>query len=89
MYLLKSMVGLPVRMYVQKVFIPVITVAALAIIPPIVLVNFITPSLIRLLLSVVVGVLSVGTVALFAGMTVNERQLILQKVNSGISRLKK
>lgn len=89
MYLLKSMVGLPVRMYVQKVFIPVITVAALAIIPPIVLINFITPSLIRLLLSVVVGVLSVGTVALFAGMTVNERQLILQKVNSGISRLKK
>ena len=46
-------------------------------------------SFVRLCISVIVAIISVGLSALYIGMTQREREVILEKVNSVVNRLKK
>ena len=88
MVLLKRMVGLSIRMYLQYVFLPVVIVSIVAPLLPIVLVNVMSPSFLRVIVSVIVSTISVLFTILYIGMTKNERTIIISKLGK-IPYLKK
>ena len=87
--LLRDMVGLPPQMYIIEVLIPILLTTLIAIIPSLLIISFFPSSFVRLCISVIVAIISVGLSALYIGMTQREREEILEKVNSVVNRLKK
>ena len=81
MYLMRDMVDLKVKTFITSVFIPIFLTTIIAIIPSILILNLLEPSIYRLMLSVVVGILSVAISVLYVGMTHPERNTILSKVS--------
>lgn len=79
-YLLQDMVGLPMLMYSKRVFLPCLISAAIAAIPAFLVIQCLPPTFIRLIVSVVVGCVSVAVVSLYVGMTSKEREVVLEKV---------
>jgi len=79
MFLLKSMVGLSIRMHLRNVFSPVILVSVIASILPIIVTDAMTPSLWRTFVSIVVSIISVSFTVIYIGMTKNERAMIVAK----------
>ena len=86
--LLRDMVGLPPQMYIIEVLIPILLTTLIAIIPSLLIISFFPSSFVRLCISVIVAIISVGLSALYIGMTQREREVILEKVNSVVNRLK-
>ena len=86
MFLLKELTGLKPQRYISQVFVPILKVSIIAIVPMFLIVNNIEQSYIRLAVSVFVGLLTVGLSAFFAGMSGNERALVINGVKT---RLKK
>lgn len=80
MFLLRDMTRLPVRMYIKKTIVPVIRTTIVAAMPSIALAVLLPEGILRLLLSVSVGVMSVAASSLFLGMTAAERDSIISKV---------
>lgn len=80
MFLLKRMVGLNIRMYLQCVFIPIIIVSVVASILPVVVVNVMEPSLLRVIVTTIVSIVSVSLSVLYVGMTKNERTMVVSKI---------
>lgn len=89
MFLLRDMVGLPVRMYVKEVFRPIILTTLFAIAPSIIIVVLVPESLGRLLISLTVGVVMAGLSSLYVGMTSSERNVIISKLKDLISKILK
>ena len=89
MILLRDMVGLPVRKYVNEVFCPILLTTFFSIIPSIILVHLMPQSFLRLLLSLVIGVGITGVMTLFIGMSKGEREMVIYKVHSYIESLHK
>ena len=79
-FLLKELTGLTPKMYVNKVFVPIIKVFFIAIIPSLLIINYMEQSLLRLIISIAAGLTTVGLVSFFAGMSLNERTLIVSSV---------
>lgn len=88
MFLLQNMVGLSVKMYVKQVFIPMLGTTIVAIWPSLFIVYALNESILRLIFSIIVGVLISIFSVLYIGMTKNERDVILSKVLSIIYRFK-
>ena len=80
MFLLKRMVELSVRMYFQCVFFPIILVSVVASILPVVVVNIMDPSLLRVIVTTIVSIISVSLSVIYIGMTKNERTMIVSKI---------
>ncbi len=87
MFLLKSMVGLPIDMYISQVFKPVILVALLSLAIPYVIVYSISQSSLRICLTVVSSILSVSLAAYYVGMTRGEQNMIKSMLMKKISRI--
>ena len=81
MFLMRSMIEMPVEMYFSKALMPVAIVAIVATIPSVLVVLFLPQGFIRLIVSVIIGVLSVGVTSLSLGMTVAERKAILSRIS--------
>lgn len=81
MFLLKDLTGLSPQMYLSQVFVPIMKVTILSMIPLLVLIYFVPPSYFRLILSVLIGFLSVSIIVLFIGMDVNERGKIIRGIS--------
>lgn len=86
MFLMKNMIGMPISNYLFRAIIPTLIVAFVAAIPSFVLVMTIPASIIRLLISVIVGVLSVGLTAFYLGMTSDERTVVLSKAKEFVAQ---
>lgn len=86
MFLLESMVGLKVSMYLRNVFVPIILTTILAIICPITLSFYLEQSLLRLMIIVTTSIISVSLCALYIGMTKGERNVIISKVQNMIQK---
>ena len=56
MFLLQSMVGLKVRMYTMSVFVPIILTTLVAMLPSLLIINFLPSTFLRLIFSVIIGV---------------------------------
>ena len=85
MFIMRNMIGMPVRHYLLKAILPSILVAFIAAIPSIIVITLMPQSFIRLIVSIVVGVLSVGFTALYIGMTSGERMVVVSKVKSFVN----
>lgn len=79
MFLMKNMLGMQISEYLRKAVSPVLLVAFLATIPSLSVVMLMPQSVIRLVVSIIVGVLSVGLASLFVGMTKGERSVVILK----------
>lgn len=77
MFLLESMVGLKVRMYIKNVFAPIILTTLIAIVLPITVSLFMAPTMFRLVVIIIMSVVSVAVCTLCIGMTPNERHAII------------
>lgn len=86
MVLLKSMIGLPIRMYINQVFKPVILVALLSLIIPWVVYNSMDTSFLRICITVVSAIVSVCLAAYCVGMTRVEQNMVKSKLIAKISR---
>lgn len=80
-FLLKSMVGLPKRMYVTKLFVPVIAVLILSFLPPIGLSMVMDSSFGRLILTGIISTISLGIATYLVGMSNAERSAVKTKLN--------
>lgn len=84
-FIMQSMIGLPVIMYVKDVFFPILKVTTVAIIPT-VLVNLLDQTYFRVAATITVSVLSVSFATLYTGMDNTERQMIISKILSKFHR---
>lgn len=82
MYLMESMVGLKIVMYVKNVFMPIIRTTTIALILPSAIFLYMPPSIVRFITVAFSSVISVSLSTLYLGMTQNERNLILHKLKS-------
>lgn len=87
MILMQKMINLKVSLYIKGVFLPIIFTSVVAVIPALIIVNYLQPTYIRLLLTFIVSCISTALSALFIGMTKHERQVIIDKANLIIHRL--
>ncbi len=88
MFLLKSMVGLPIETYLNQVFRPVIIVAVLSFIVPFLVTQIVDESFLRIFLTVITALISVCTATYVFGMTHSEQNMIRLKIKDRISKLK-
>lgn len=79
MLLMRGMVGMSARMYLTRGLLPIVIVAIIAAIPSAIVTMSMQQGYLRLIVSIVVGVLSVGLTALYLGMTKGERTTIKSK----------
>ncbi|MCR5496671.1 MAG: lipopolysaccharide biosynthesis protein [Paludibacteraceae bacterium] len=87
MFLLKELTGLKPKMYIKEVFLPIFRVTALSIIPLFMIGHYVEQSYFRLVLTIIVGLLTVGLITFFLGMTFKERMLAVKKVKDISSRI--
>lgn len=77
MFLLKSMVGLKINIYMKNVFMPIIFTTIIAIILPIITYRIIEPGFIRFIVVCFVSVVSVFFATIYIGITSAERKAIV------------
>lgn len=80
LWVMKGLLDFPVRKFVREVVMNVLIVTLMAIIFPILFVRYVEPSLIRLVLSVMICLISSSVSIYLFGLTVNEKQMILNVV---------
>ena len=80
LFLLRDMVGLSPVVFIKNVFYPILLTTLVAVLPSILVIYFFPQSLWRLFVSVIVALSAVSFVSLYVGMTVGERQIILERV---------
>lgn len=80
LFLMQDMVSLPIMMFVKDVFLPVFKVTIISVIPMLIIMASLPESILRLIISIFVGVSSVAFSSLFFGMTRDERRVVLSKV---------
>lgn len=78
-------IGLRVRDYFVKVFLPVLTITAVSLPIPVLLEHFMTPSFVKFLTVCTTAVLSVGASAYFLGMTGTERKHLNEQISGFLS----
>lgn len=87
MYLLKTMVGLPIKMYLNNVFKPVILVAIISNILPFLIACCLEESVIRMLLTVTTAFISICLSVYYIGMTSSEQNILRLRIRSRINRI--
>ena len=80
LFLLRDMVGLSPIVFIKNVFCPIVLTTLVAVLPSILVIYFFPQSLWRLFVSVIVALSAVSFASLYVGMTVGERQIILERV---------
>ena len=80
LFLLRDMVGLSPVVFIKNVFYPILLTTLVAVLPSMLVIYFFPQSLWRLFVSVIVALSAVSFASLYVGMTVGERQIILERV---------
>ena len=79
LFMLKRMVGLPVVAFLTHVVLRVILVSVVSLLPPMLLIVYVEPSLLRCICTISLSVVAVLFFALSLGCSTNERKFILSK----------
>lgn len=82
LFLTQENVGLKAMTFIKKVYVPVIKTTVLSIIPSMIIIRFMPQNMLRLCISVVVGIGISGLMSFFVGMTKNERGVIVEKTKN-------
>lgn len=80
LFLLRDMVGLTPVIFVKNVFRPILFTTLVAVLPSIFVIYVFPQSFWRLFISVIVALSTVSLASLYIGMTVGERQIIMERV---------
>lgn len=80
LYMLGKMIAFPVRDFVYKVFLNLVVVAGTAVIPPIIVMQFVDIGFLRLLLTCFVSLFSTGISIYYIGCSNRERHFMSEKV---------
>ena len=80
LFLLRDMVGLSPAIFIRNVFSPILLTTLVAVLPSILVIYIFPQSLWRILVSVIIAFSAVGFASLYIGMTVGERQIIMERV---------
>lgn len=80
LFLLRDMVGLSPVVFIKNVFYPIVLTTLVAVLPSMLVIYFFPQSLWRLFVSVIVALSAVSFASLYVGMTVGERQIIMERV---------
>ena len=80
LFLLRDMVGLSPVVFIKNVFCPIVLTTLVAVLPSILVIYFFPQSLWRLFVSVIVALFTVSFASLYVGMTVGERQIIMERI---------
>ena len=80
LFLLRDMVGLTPVIFVKNVFSPILFTTLVAVLPSIFVIYVFPQSFWRLFISVIVALSTVSLASLYIGMTVGERQIIMERV---------
>ncbi|MBO4891647.1 MAG: lipopolysaccharide biosynthesis protein [Prevotella sp.] len=81
LYMMKTMLGFKPMKFVKEVYMRIIPISVLSILPMAFIVNVCEESFIRLILSVVIGVLTVSFFTYIMGLTQSERKAITKKLD--------
>lgn len=84
---LKSMLGFPVMRYVKEVILPVLIVGSASVIMPLILVYFISPSILRFILVTIISIMSTSCCVYLFGLTKGERSMVVNKVNTVVFKI--
>lgn len=87
LFLTQENVGLKVGHFIKTVYYPIAITTAVSIIPSCAICYFMPYSILRFILSIIVGVTTTGAVSLFLGMDKHERTVILNKAGSIIKNV--
>lgn len=87
MFLMEEMVHLKASIYAKQVFLPIILTTLVGLILPSVFYLVMPPNILRIIVITLASVSSVAIGALYLGMTVNERTIILSSCKKVVKRL--
>lgn len=79
MYMLRKLINLPLRQYIRNIYMPIVTVVAVAIVFPVIVHIQMVNGWLRFIAVGFTCVLSVGTSAFFFGLTKSERTFFTHK----------
>lgn len=82
LYLMKSMLDFQPKVFVNQVYLRIIPITILSVLPMMFIINVWEMSFVRLIVSVIIGVLSVSFFTYTLGLTHNERRAITMKLYS-------
>lgn len=80
LYLLKYMLGFQPMVFIKQVYLRIIPITILSVLPMFIILNVCGMSFIRLILSVIIGVISVSFFTYIIGLTHSERKAITKKL---------
>ena len=80
MYLLRSLINLPIKAYLKNIYLPIIIVAVLSALVPLYMHSWISDSSIRLVIVIVSSIFSVVLFAFVFGLTKKEKQFVLARL---------
>lgn len=86
LFLMKQMLGFPIILFVKDVFFRIFLVTVVAIIPPLCIVHYMSPCMLRFVINVVVCILSSVMFAFILGLNEGERKKIMNKILEKIKR---
>lgn len=86
MFLLESMVGLKVMMYMKQVFVPITLTTVVAIILPMLFDYFTEQTMIRIPVMIILTSVSVILSTFYLGMQKNERNVIVEKIKIQVNK---
>lgn len=87
--MLRGMIGLSVRKYLNKVYINVLAVTTIAAVLPFLMTNFLTESFLNFTLSSLVAIICTGVTIYYVGCNKAERQFVLNKLYTLRDKLNK
>jgi O-antigen/teichoic acid export membrane protein len=80
--MLKNMVGFPVVPFLNRVLLRILIVSLISLLPPVLLVIYVEPSLLRCFGTIIISATSILLFALTVGCSANERNFILNKATT-------
>ena len=87
--LLKKLTQMRYKQYVSQVIVPSIKVFTLSMPAPVLFIIFSKPSFLRLVLTTIISIVSIGITVLYIGMDKQTRLKIMDKVIFRINKLKR
>lgn len=79
MYMLRKLIHLPIRAYMRNIYLPVIVVATVSCIPPVITQMYCSGGLAGLIIVATTSIISVSLTIAFLGLTKEERQFFYRK----------
>jgi len=88
LWLMKEMLDFPPLMFMKDIIMKVVIVTCIAMLCPFIVLFSMDSSFIRLVISVLVGLLSVVVSVYLCGLTKNEQLMISQKIKNKLKKIK-